>query len=161
MTGWQVDKKWTDFYLPEVKRILGEALIGEPPVEEDQQRNTDLIVLRMEAVRIGVRIRKEKYMKSYAQEFTIRTFRPSGTKTELRKIIEGWGDYFFYGFAGNDSLKAFVLADLNIFRSTYHDMVSDGAKKWVEKTNYDGSSDFCAFQWRDFPRNFIVYSGRV
>jgi hypothetical protein len=102
VSRWQADKRWSDKFLRDIKRILGEHLIGEPPMEEDAERNTDLIVLRMDAVRIGCRVRKHKYRDSYQDEFTIRAGRPSGVKTELAKIIEGWGDYFFYGFSNED-----------------------------------------------------------
>jgi len=81
--GWETDKKWSDRYLPEIKSILGRCLIAEPPIEEDQERNTDLMVLRLDAVRIGCRIRKAGYLEKYGDEFTIRTSRPSGAKTEL------------------------------------------------------------------------------
>ena len=99
MSEWQKDKRWSDRFLPEIKRILGEHLISEPPIEEDAERNTDLMVLRLDAVRIGCRVRKYEYLKQYGDEFTIRAGRPTGAKTELTKIIEGWGNYFFYGFS--------------------------------------------------------------
>jgi len=54
MNGWTSDKAWSDQYMPAIKRILGEHLIGAAPQEDDQERNTDLIVLRMEAVRLVV-----------------------------------------------------------------------------------------------------------
>ena len=42
-------KRWSDRFLPENKQILGLHLIGEPPVKEDAERNTDLIVPDMRA----------------------------------------------------------------------------------------------------------------
>ena len=77
-TPWRHDKRWSDRFLPEIKRILGEYLIGEPREAEDIERNTDLIVLKMEAVRIACRIRKYEYLLQYPGEFTIRAARPSG-----------------------------------------------------------------------------------
>jgi hypothetical protein len=69
------DKRWSDRFLPEIMGILGKHLISEPPVEEDAERNTDLMVLRLEAIRIGCRIRKHKYLDKYGDEFTIRAGR--------------------------------------------------------------------------------------
>ena len=43
-----------------------------PPVEEDMRHNTDLIVLRLDAVRIGCRVRRYQYVHSFGGEFTIR-----------------------------------------------------------------------------------------
>jgi len=80
---------------------LGRILISEPPVEEDQERNTDLMVLRIDAIRVGCKIRKFEYLSSYGDEFTIRTGRPSRKKTELTKIIKGWGKYSPWGEASS------------------------------------------------------------
>lgn len=93
MNSWKTDKRWSDRFLPEIKAIIGTHLITEPPFEEDAERNTDLMVLRLDAIRIGCRVRKFKFSDTYPDEFTIRTVRPSGAQTELGKIIEGWGDY--------------------------------------------------------------------
>ena len=65
MADWKEDKKWSDRFLVEIKRILGEHLISEPPIEEDMQHNTDLIVLRLNAVRIACRIRTYGYFAAY------------------------------------------------------------------------------------------------
>ena len=115
---WVIGKEWSDRFLPEIKAALGVWLVAEPEVEEDRDRNTDLIVLRMESVRIACRIRKHEYLLQYPDEFTIRAHRPSGAKTELAKIVEGWGQFFFYGFANRagDGLGAWALCDLNVFR---------------------------------------------
>lgn len=161
MPGWQADKRWSDRFLPEIKAILGVHLIGEPPAEEDAERNTDLMVLRMDAVRIGCRIRKHKYIARYGDEFTIRAGRPSGAKTELTKIIEGWGRYFFYGFCDPEEkrLARWTLADMNVFRRWYnhqlarsHPFQTPGEKQ----PNRDGSSFFLAFRWAEIDPGFIV-----
>ena len=53
MNNWKTDKRWSDRFLPEIKGIIGAHLITEPPFEEDAERNTDLMVLRLDAIRIG------------------------------------------------------------------------------------------------------------
>jgi len=165
MTGWQHDKRWSDRFLPEIKRILGEHLIGEPPIEEDQERNTDLIVLKMDAVRIGCRVRRHKYYLHYFDEFTVRAGRPSGVKTELTKIIEGWGDYFFYGFSTPDetTLIHWVLIDLKKFRLWFNRSIIDkkGKLPGILKTNRDQSSSFLVFSLKNLPENiFLAQSKR-
>jgi len=158
LKGWQQDKRWSDQFLPGIKRILGEHLISEPPIEEDQERNTDLIVLRLDAVRIGCRMRKTDYMDRYGDEFTIRAGRPSGVKTELTKIIEGWGNYFFYGFGKSGVIEKWTLADLNVFRLWFnHEIVKNkGVVPGKRIDNHDGSSHFRPFKWCDLPDKFIV-----
>lgn len=159
MKTWEKDKKWSDKFLPEIKRILGEHLIGEPPIEEDQERNTDLIVLKMEAVRIGCRVRKYKYIERYSNEFTIRAGRPSGVKTELTKIIEGWGDYFFYGFSNKQETGLFkwVLCDMDVFRLWFNTKLvqNNGIVPGIKKNNTDNSSFFLAYNVSDLPANFV------
>ncbi len=158
--GWVDDKRWSDRFLPEIKRILGEHLIGEPPHEEDAERNTDLIVLRMEAVRIGCRVRTNYYAKHYPNDFTIREGRPSGAKTELTKIIEGWGDYFLYGFADEQEsfLCQWFLGDMRVFRAWFNRriVIDKGKLPGIQKKNGDDSSWFRAFSLADLPAEFVV-----
>ena len=157
---WQIDKNYADKSLTEVKRIIGGALIGAAPIEEDRERNTDLIVLKMEAVRIACRIRRPKFYDSpqYREEFTIRSGRPNGIKTELAKVIEGWGDYFFYGFAGEEALQAWLLGDLRVFRLWFNQRLRTDKGKCPGTTmrNHDGSSDFMVFKISELPPEFIV-----
>lgn len=160
MNGWKKDKRWSDQFLSEIKSILGMHLIAEPPVEEDQERNTDLMVLRLDAVRVGCRVRKSKYMYRYSNEFTIRAGRPSGVKTELTKLVEGWGDYFFYGFGDNGELLAWTLADLKVFRWWFNHTIckNKGVVPGIQQKNHDGSSNFRAFVWSNMPKDFVVAS---
>lgn len=160
MKGWKQDKRWSDRFLPEIKRNLGEHLIGEPPVEEDQERNTDLIVLKMEAIRVGCRIRKHKYLKKYGDEFTIRAGRPSGIKVELTKIVEGWGNYFLYGFCDEQELKLakWILCDLNVFRLWFNRKLKtdNGKVPGILKNNTDNPSFFLSFKTAWLPKEFII-----
>lgn len=163
--SWQDDKRWSDRFLPEIKSILGVHLIGEPPIEEDTERNTDLMVLTMAPVRIGCRVRTNKYAAKFGDEFTIRTARPSGAKTELAKIIEGWGDYFFYGFS-DDKEKAlcrWFLADMNVFRLWFSAYIvkHKGVVPGTTRPNRDGSSEFRAFKLASLPSNFVVASNHA
>jgi hypothetical protein len=121
MGDYGTDREWSDRFLPKVKAILGQHLIGAAPEEEDRKRNTDLIVLRMNPVRIAVRMRDPYYYRApWSEQFTIRTERPNGCKTELRKIIERWGDLFFYGFAGTmGEVHAYTIVDLRLFRGWF------------------------------------------
>ena len=160
--SWQQDKRWSDRFLPEIKSILGTCLIGEPPCEDDQERNTDLIVLKMEAVRIACRVRRYAQLEKYYDQFTIRSGRPSGTKTELTKIIEGWGDYFFYGFSDEteNSLIIWYLADLKVFRVWFMRKLIENKGKLpgMAQKNKDNSSVFHAFTFDELPPNFIIKS---
>lgn len=161
MNGWRKDKDWSDGVTATVKSILGLYLIGEAREDEDQERNTDFMVLKIEAVRIACRIRRPSYSHGeYLGEFTMRCLRPSGCKTELTKVIEGWGDYFFYGFAGEDgaSVPVYTLADLNIFRLWHSRYLikNQGRCPGFVLPNKDGSGSFTVFKWVNMPDEMIV-----
>ena len=161
---WRSGKQWSDRFLPEIKSILGQHLIAEPPIEEDAERNTDLMVLRLDAVRIGCRIRRHEYLAPYGHQFTIRAGVPSGAKTEITKVIEGWGNYFFYGFSdeAEQALKQWVLCDLNVFRLSHARMLAackPGEAPGDIRTNSDGTK-LTAFNLSDFPTDLVVAQSR-
>lgn len=154
----QRDFDWQRCFIPELKRIVGEHLIGEAPAEEDAERNTDLIVLRLEAVRVACRIRHWQYIHDYGDEFTIRASRPSGAKTEMRKLVEGFGDYILYAFADEkeEHLAAWLLGDLSLFRGWFAEqLMRIGKAPGTRRHNGDGTS-FYAFNILDLPADFVV-----
>ena len=157
---WENDKSWSDAYLPTIKAILGQCLIGEAAREEDQERNTDLIVLRMNAVRIACRLRRYEYLSRFSNDFTIRFTRPSGIKSEFTKIIEGWGDFFFYGFGCEDppEIAQWFVGDLKEFRITIvrYMYKHDGKLPGIVIENKDSSSEFLAIDTSLLPPQFFI-----
>ena len=130
----------------------------------DQERNTDLMVLRAENKRIACRVRTagELAKPGYCDEFTIRSCRPaSGSKTELAKIVDGWGDFLFYGFADHDragEISHWFLGDLYVFRGWFaRELIRcNGVVPGSLKRNGDGSSDFRVFKIAAMPAGFVV-----
>jgi hypothetical protein len=151
--GWRQDKEWSDKFILEIQRIFGEVFFSLPSLADDQLRNTDLICLDMSGKRIGCRVRKKEYLYKYPFEFTMRSSRPRGTKTELQKIIEGWGDYFFYGFSNSTEtgFLQWLIGDLHIFRKS-----KDIEALGITKVNFDQSSNFKSFKWGEMPPDFFV-----
>lgn len=159
---WQRDKAWADRFMPEIKAILGMHIIGEAPYEEDAHRNTDLIVLKMEAVRIAVRMRTYKYFVQYPDDFTIRVNRGSGMETELKKIMKGFGNLMFYGFEHEDRqhVGRWTLIDLDVFRGEVWDkQLRTKEFPGTEQRNFDRSSAFRAFNLNEFPPTLIRAQG--
>lgn len=154
------NRQWSDKFLPEMKATLGRHFIGEAPKEEDAFHNTDLIVLKLEPLRFACRVRRYQYYEQYKGEFTFRAALPNGGKTELAKIIEGWGDYFFYSFANADetALHSWIIGDLKVFRLWFNRCLVAGKLPWQQRTNKDGSSDFLVFTISDLPKEFIKHS---
>lgn len=157
---WQVDKRRSDRFLPAIKHAICETLIVEAPSDDDAERNTDLIVLRMNTQRIACRVREPGYFATYGNEITIREGRPSGAKTELTKIVEGWGDLMFYGHAVDDgpALRSWVLCDLRVFRLWFMRQLATntGTIPGIQQHNRDGSSTFRAYDLLTMPHEFVV-----
>lgn len=161
MSDWQNNKKWSDIYIPTIKCILGQYFIKTPRIEEDIFRNTDLMTFNMASVRIACRIRRPEYYK-YNDEFTIRQELPSGIKTELDKILEGYGDYLFYGIAGeNKHLWSWGLGDLKVFRLWFTQKLEQGILPGIKKYNTDNSSNFLVFKWKEVTDGFVVMSHNI
>ena len=163
MNAYEANRNWSDRFIPHIKQLVGPHLLDTAPILEDQQRNTDLIVLRMRDTRIACRVRKAGYASRYPCDITLRATTPSGGRTELRKVIEGWGDLMFYGFAADDysdQIDRWILGDLNAFRGWVHfEVVRLGVMPGVLKDNGDGTT-FRAFNYRDIP-NFVLASSDV
>ncbi|MFA5636958.1 MAG: hypothetical protein WC977_13770 [Anaerovoracaceae bacterium] len=104
-------------------------------------------------------MRRNEYLARYGDEFTVRANRPSGQKTELTKIIEGWGDFLFYGIADatNQHLAKWTLIDLKAFRLWFarHMASHAGEMPGQQLANGDGSSLFRAFRMADGPSNLV------
>lgn len=160
--SYERDRKWADSFMSEIKAILGMHIIGEAPFEEDAHRNTDLIVLKMEAIRVAVRMRTYQNYEKYPDDFTVRVSRGSGNETELRKIMKGFGNLMFYGFEDSDQrhVGRWTLIDLDVFRGSVWDSYLRTKKiPGFEKKNTDGSSDFRVFRLAEFPPTLIRAQG--
>lgn len=156
--SWKKDKAWSDKFIPQIKRVLGELFISESPEETDRDEATDLIVLEIRPFRIACRIRKAEFFDRYPNEFTIRSSRPSGQKTEIKKIIAGWGDYYFYGFSNHmeNDLLSYVVLDLNVFREHISLHQEKKHLQFSRHKNMDNSSGFIAYALSSFPDDFII-----
>lgn len=161
MPDYRVDREWSDLMIPQIKQIVGPFLLENAPLEFDTKEATDLMVFKARDMRIAARIRRPGYASRYPFEFTIRCKRDSGAETELSKIINGWGDWLFYGHANESHwIDRWWLIDLHSFRAALIRTAMNGFKITVEtKANGDGTY-FKAFDLRSFPENPpIVVSG--
>jgi hypothetical protein len=158
--SFDTDYYWQGRFIPEIKRLCADYLIEEAPVEEDRRHNTDLSVLRLDPIRVACRIRRFDYLSRYSDEFTIRSARPTGAvQTDLQKVLSGWGDYLFYGFAKQDDtgLAAWLLGDLKVFRLWHNQQLAKGKGRHPGKlkTNDDGTK-FLVYSIAELPLNFVV-----
>lgn len=146
---YDINRRWSDQYLPSAKEVIAHHLLKAAPDPMDLTEATDLVA--GDVRRIAFRMRRPGYAERYAHQFTIRSRLPSGTETELSKIINGHGDWMFYGHASRDgqAIEKWMLVDLRAFRAALirrdpHELGTG------EIINVDGT----AFRWfdvRSFP----------
>lgn len=151
------NRKWSDVFIPHLKWIVSQSLLVEASVEEDTQRNTD-IVLAAKGFRVSCRVRRMSQVR-YADEFTTRWSVPSGYQTETEKILAGHGDYMIYGF-GDEQRKRVVqwrLIDLSVFRAAMARGMVSGQLPGKVIPNPDRTA-FRAYKFADFPSALIVAS---
>ena len=148
---YQRNRQWSDKFIRHFRMVAGYCITAVSSVEEDCQHNTDLIVLIARNVRIACRVRRHKYFDMYPNEFTIRCRLGSGTRTELDKIRDGWGDYLVYAFAdeAERNFCAYRVIDLARFREALPGLT------WKETPNGDGTF-FAAFDARNMPSGVVV-----
>ena len=116
------DWEWSDQYIERANQLIGPHLLKPSTLHQDRQEAKDLVVLSANGISIACRIRREDTLSEYHDEFTIRSRRVrhdgSKIKTELHKIIDGWCDWMFYGFAlGEDNIWPWHIISLHVFRA--------------------------------------------
>ncbi len=154
MPDFREDFAWQMQFVPLIRNIVGPLLVVPSTLDIDRREATDMIVLLARDMRIGCRIRRPGYVESYGWEFTIRSRRDSGARTELDKILlDGWGDALFYAHApkANDGgpFTRWLFVDLAHFRGHMSSRERRAAIKWGEKSNGDGTY-FYHFDVRSF-----------
>lgn len=153
MNKYYDDRKWSDIMIPQIKTIVGPCLLESASFENDAKQATDLIILNARDKRIAARVRRVGYAEKYPFEFTIRSHRETGSSTELEKIINGFGDWLFYGHADcNDQINFWWLINLSAFRAALIRDRNFKQIKFHKKANGDGTH-FYAFDLRSFPKN--------
>ena len=156
--NFETDKRRVDKFEPQIKRICGEVFIKTAPKKVDCKEATDLLVLDLNPIRIACRVRYYEDLFKYFNEFTMRVSRPSGVKTELEKILNGWCGYNFYGFADKSDtyIKQWFIGDLSVFRDEYSALKLSGK---IEKRTNSDETKFCAFKIKDLSEKFIYANG--
>lgn len=119
-SDWKSDKAWADKFLPDIIKILaknaGEFIdIDEADIETDARMATDLVIT-IKGGQVAVRIRRNGYGKY--RDWTIRSRRDSGQKTELEKLQEGFARWYLYLWTTNSTIVDWILIDLNRVRDS-------------------------------------------
>ena len=154
--GYPDDRKWSDAIIPQIKQIVGPHLLEPTPFDMDCKQAADLYIFTAKDMRIAARVRRPNgYAEMYPYEFTLRSKRDNGVKTELQKITDGWGDWFFYGHADADlKIVLWWLVDLKSLRAALirHQNNRRSSVLMGDKSNGDGTH-FKWFDLRSFPKD--------
>lgn len=161
MTNFEMNFEWSERFKNEIKQILyiyfNSLEFTEGTLEEDRYQCTDLISINNK-IRISARVRRFKFYRNNYDELTL-TENPD-KKPELKKIMEGWGNYYFYGYCDkNESrIHAWAIYDLDIFRSwilDYMFLYSTFPGKIRDKNDSNGTEKFRIIDVTNVP-NIIV-----
>ena len=143
---------WQSSFYPQIKSILlgnlGKIVninIADP--EQDMKQATDFVIT-MTGGSVAVRIRRNGYYRFH--DFTIRSSKPNGYKTELQKIKEGYGDFYLYCWTVGDDIKKWILVNLDRLRKSG---ILEKDRK--EIPNIDGSSSFIAISIEELGDSII------
>ena len=151
--SYSADRRWSDAFIPAIKKIVGPLLLEESSFEVDTQQAADLVVMNARDKTIACRVRRSGYAERYGYEFTIRSQRDSGAKTEREKIIDGFGDWMFYGHAHTDGMNVsrWMVVSLPALRAA---IIRKQAAA-IKQSNGDGTH-FVAFDVRAIPESCLV-----
>lgn len=152
--SYESDKEYSDQFIPTIRQIVGPLLLVESPLEVDRKQATDLIVLTARDMMVAARVRRPGFTTApmdYSRQFTIRSKRDNGVETELSKIVNGFGDWMFYGHAvakGSVEIDPWHVIDLNHFRAH---LILEGQRRGykLKKGHTRNPSDGTWFAWWD------------
>lgn len=148
--SYDIDRSWSDQFIPAMRQIIGPHLLEPSSVEVDTKQAADLVVFRARDVTIACRVRRHGYAERYPFDFTVRSQRDTGARTELEKLTDGWGDWMFYGHAAERSptIERWWLLDLDAWRAA---LIRDRNRIVTRKQSNGDGTHFVAFDVRSFP----------
>jgi len=152
--SYEIDRLWADgFTLQLVDIIRQNAMhiidIRESVLGDDISNATDMVV-SVTGGDIAVRIRRNQ---TPFRDFTLRSQRISGAKTELQKIRDGFADWYLYAWTDKDIISEWILIDLKILRESG---ILDVAR--TEIRNIDGKTSFIVIPVRELELHGCIVS---
>ena len=138
----------------EIARLACEVEIAPP--KDDQNKNTDYILTPRKdpPICFSARARRYEHREPRVSTFSIRLGRPSGAKTEMKKLLEGRGDLLVYGYEAYPNwrrLHSWLLGDLDVLRQ----YICDGGSYEIGPPNDDGTTA-AYFHRYQLPPEFVM-----
>lgn len=136
--------------------------VSDSTYHQDMHEASDLLLDGQGCTRQGcaLRIRSDKALQRWPDDFTIRAVRPGygacsrQPDTEFQKIMDGHARYALYGFTdGHDRIVLLRLLDLDVFR----DSIKGDWKKYDRdmRIGTDGVG-YLVFNIREFPGALVA-----
>ena len=118
------DLIWSDTFKGQISETLTIVLASKilrfvtASDYKDKKEATDMepfVDMANNAGSVGVRMRRGdiKY-----RDLTLRSWRISNVKTELEKVIEGWGRWYFYGWASGHRVGEWMVLCMDTLRKS-------------------------------------------
>jgi hypothetical protein len=138
--SYKSNRTFSDKFERQMKRILGDLFFMND-FYMDTKENTDLMLLSAANLNFACRIRKFQYFKRYPNDITIRCKSFHNQETEIHKIINGYGDYMFYGFCNLEETKIidYKIIDLKKLRAEFIRSPTRRKELMNPKKNTDGT----------------------
>jgi len=130
--------------------------VSDSTYHQDMHEASDLLLDGRGCTRQGcaLRIRSEKALQRWPDDFTIRAVRPGyGADTEFQKIMDGHARYALYGFTdSHDRIVLLRLLDLDVFRAS----IKGDWKRYDRdmRLGTDGVG-YLVFNIREFPATLV------
>jgi len=157
MSNFDQQFSWQAQYIDEVIRLIAPHIITVSRPEVDKNENGDLELAFPRNGTVSVRLRTPRYAR-YAGDITFRSRSKNGGYTELSKLIDGYGDYFFYGHVSdNGQLWFWHLLSLNSVRAAFTRYPR--LLRRDENKNPDGTRFLVFKPEEDFPSAILAQEG--
>ena len=125
--------------------------VSDSTYKQDMKEASDLL---LNGEGCALRIRSEKALQRWPDQFTIRASRPGyGTDTEFQKIMAGHAKYALYGFTdSHDRVVLMRLLDLDVFRNS---IMRDTARYDRNMMFGQDGVGYLVFDIREFPASLV------
>lgn len=142
--------EWQLQYEPAVFDVLAHHVFARASFRQDTKQATDAVLYCARGSTFALRIRRPHYAADFPNDVTFRCH-SNDHRTELAKVLDGYGDMMLYAFAHEDGppkLNGWTLLDLRAFRMARLPTPSP-------ISNGDGTA-FVAFKTHRLPRGVVI-----
>jgi len=155
MNTFAENKKWEEKHFAEAKLILESQLskivkISLATPEEDMTMATDAKIV-LTGSSIALRVRRDTGFR----DFTIRAYN-RGNKTEIEKLREGYCDWYLYMWTVDDTVKDWILVDMNKMRQS--GLLEEQRNV---KMNRDNSTGFIAYSIQELEAYGLIVAKHI